>query len=319
MRDEHRILFERIRIGRWELRNRIVLPPMVTNRDITKEDGILWYQQFAEGGVALVIVEAVGITRFEKELTPEKLKTLVDAVHREGALIAVQLFLAPFNSRNSPSQFTLKDISDVVEGFRRASAVCVEAGFDGVEPHGAHGFLLNQFFSPAHNPRTDQYGGHLEGRMRLALEIISAIRQQIGNRALILYRHTPKTAGSYQIQESLEFASRLEEVGLDILDISPASEQEPADLSAPFKSVVSIPVIAVNEMDEHNRAVKALREGRADLIAIGRGHIADPYWVAKTEKGQIDDIIPCKRCNEGCFGNLRRGEPIECVQRRQRS
>ena len=104
--------------------------------------------------------------------------------------------------------------------------------------------------------------------------------------------------------------------GVDVLDISPASDQAPADLAAPFRSL-GVPVIGVNQLDDVKRALEALNEGRADLIAVGRGLIADPLWPQKVDNGQIKDIITCTRCNQGCFGNLRKGIPIQCVQREE--
>ncbi|MGQ9462070.1 MAG: oxidoreductase [Candidatus Fervidibacter sp.] len=315
MQPEHAILFEPLQVRKWNLRNRIVCPPMVTNRDILSEDGIKWYQRIAHGGVGLLIVEATRTTKFEDgTLDAKNLSRLAEAIKQEGAVAAIQLFMAPVDRKNSPDELTKSDIRLSVERFKKAALICKEAGFDGVEPHGAHGFLLNQFFSRRTNHRTDEYGGSLENRMRLGLQIVQEIREAVGDDMLILYRHTPKEYEGYTLEESVEFAKRLEETGVEILDISPASKNAPADLAAPFKQSVNIPVIAVGKMSRHARAVEALREGRADLIAIGRGLIADPFWAIKTKTGQIDKIIECRYCNEGCYGNLRPGTPIECVQ-----
>ncbi len=317
MRPEHRVLFEPLSVKSVRLRNRIVVPPMVTNRNIVGEDGMTWYRRLAAGGAGLVIVEATRTHRFGTELTPSNLRRLVDAVHAEGAAIAIQLFMGALEKRTSPDELTTEDIALSIERFRQAAAICREAGFDGVEPHGAHGFLLNQFFSPRHNHRTDAYGGDLSRRMRLGLEVVSAVREAVGEQTLLLYRHTPKQRDSYTVEESLEFARKLVERGLDVLDVSPASEDAPADLAEPFKRALPVPIIAVNDMDVHDRAVEALTEKRADLIAIGRGLIADPFWADKTRAGRTNDIIVCEKCNKGCFGNLRKGLPIECVQHAQ--
>lgn len=317
MRQEHAVLFEPLVVKDVTLRNRIVCPPMVTNRNIVGEDGIEWYRGIAEGGVGLVIVEAVRTARFEADLTADNLRRLVDVVKGEGAAIAIQLFMSPVDGRNEPDALSKDDIKLSIERFKRAAEICKAAGFDGVEPHGAHGFLLNQFFSRRTNHRTDEYGDSLENRMRMGLEIVQAIRSEVGEDMLILYRHTPKEQDGYTIDESIAFAKRLVEAGVDVLDISPASEKSPGDLAAPFKRNLDIPIIAVGQMGQHKRAVETLKEGKADLIAIGRGLIADPFWVQKTIEGRLDDIIECKYCNEGCFGNLRSGKPIECVQHQQ--
>ncbi len=315
MLPEHALLFEPLSVKGIRLRNRIVCPPMVTNRDIVGEDGIAWYQRIAHGGVAMVIVEATRTSKFEEGiLTAKNLSRLAEAIKREGSIAAIQLFMAPVDGRNSPDELTKSDIRLSIERFRQAARICKEAGFDGVELHGAHGFLLNQFFSRRTNHRTDEYGGSLGNRMRLGTQIVQAIRETVGDEMLILYRHTPKEYEGYTLEESVEFAQRLTEAGVDILDISPASEAAPADLAAPFKQAVKVPVIAVGKMARHERAIEALREKRADLIAIGRGLIADPFWAIKTKMGQLDKIIECHYCNEGCYGNLRSGKPIECAQ-----
>lgn len=314
MASEYDILFEPLKVKHLTLRNRIVCPPMATNRGITTDDGIEWYRRIANGGAGLVIVEATQTARIGEDIKVDGLRRLVGAVKSEGAAIAIQLFMSPVDGRNNPNDLTAEDIALSVDRFRRAAAICKEAGFDGVEPHGAHGFLLNQFFSPKSNRRTDEYGGNLENRMRMALEIVRAIRSEVGNEMILLYRHTPKEEGGYTIDDSLSLCKHLIEAGVDVLDISPASESRPGDLAEPFKRSFNVPVIAVGMMGIHERAVEALREGRADLIAIGRGLIADPQWVRKTMEGRIEEIVACRYCNEGCFGNLRSGKPVECVQ-----
>lgn len=313
MAPEYAMLFEPLTVRGVRLRNRIVCPPMVTNRNIVGDDGIEWYRRIAEGGVGLVIVEATRTARFEEELKAENLSGLVEAVKGEGAAVAIQLFMSPVDGRNSPDSLSRDDIALSLERFCKSAAICKAAGFDGVEPHGAHGFLLNQFFSKRANHRADEYGGNLEGRMRLGLEVVRAVRSEVGEDMLILYRHTPKEPGGYTLEESLEFAWRLAGAGVDVLDISPASEKAPGDLAEPFRRI-GIPAIAVGQMARHERAVEALREGRADLVAIGRGLIADPFWASKTREGRLDEIVQCRYCNEGCFGNLRAGKPIECAQ-----
>lgn len=318
MLPEHAILFEPLEVKGRRLKNRIVVPPMATNRDIVGDDGIEWYRRLAEGGAALVIVEGTPVSRFGEDLTEEGLRRLAEAIHEGGALAAIQLFMDGRARGRGPSDLSREEIAEFVRLFREAAAICAKSGFDAVEPHGAHGFLLNQFFSPLKNRREDEYGGDLEGRGRLGAEIVKAIREEVGDALLLLYRHTPVEEGGYTLEESLDFARRLVEAGLDILDLSPSSARRPGDLAEPFKRALAVPVITVGQLDVHERAVEALREGRADLVAIGRGLIADPYWPKKTEEGRLDDILRCKRCNEGCFGNLRRGLPVECAQWREK-
>jgi 2,4-dienoyl-CoA reductase-like NADH-dependent reductase (Old Yellow Enzyme family) len=162
------------------------------------------------------------------------------------------------------------------------------------------------------NRRKDDFGGDLPNRMRMALKVVEATRADLGPDRLLLYRHTPVGPG-YGIEESLVLAEELVKAGVDILDISPSSIEAPGDRAAPFKRF-GVPVITVNHLDEPERALEALREGRADLIAIGRGLIADPDWPIKVKEGRLDDIVKCVRCDEKCFGNLKKGIPIECSQ-----
>jgi len=306
-------LFQPLVVKGHTLRNRLVMPPMVTNRFIGGPDGIAWYREHA-AGVGLVIVEATSVNRFGRDLDRENLAALAAAIHDAGALAAIQLFPVDFGADMKPAGLAVEAIHGIVAKYRVAARLCADAGFDGVEPHGAHGFVLNQFFSPLENRRTDDYGGPPASRARLGLEIVQAAREGLGPDRLLLYRHTPVGEG-YALDDSLAFAAALVPAGVDILDISPASDQLPADRAAPFRRF-GVPVIAVNLMDEVERALAALREQRADLIAIGRGLIADPQWPQKVRAGRLDDIVRCIRCDRGCFGNLDQGRPIACTQRR---
>ena len=305
-------LFQPLSVRTKTLRNRIVMPPMVGLRPITSPEGIDWYGQRAQGGVALAIVEATAANRFGSDLTADNLRPLVDAIHQGGALAAIQLFPVTWRAQITPADLGMQQIESMVCHYRVATEVCAEAGFDGVEPHGAHGFLLNQFFSPAKNQRADQYGGSLENRMRLALRIVGEVRAACGQEMLLLYRHTPVGPG-YEMEESLVLAQALVEAGVDILDISPSSIQEPGDRAAPFVRC-GVPVIAVGGLDVVGRALAALNQGRADLVAIGRGLIADPEWPRKVQEGRMYDIVKCVKCDKLCYGNLRQGVPIACTQ-----
>jgi len=306
------LIFSTLQIKGKTFRNRVVMPPMVVNRGIHTPEGWEWYARHARGGVALVIVEAADSICFGTEYTVENLRPLVEGIQREGALAAIQIFPGWRGQKVQPAQLSLDEIRKLVDSYRLAAEICMEAGFDGLEPHGAHGFLLNQFFSPEQNLRSDTYGGSIEGRMRLALEILETI-QPIAAQAgtLLLYRHTPVRAG-YAIPESLALARELIQRGLDILDISPASQHAPGDRAAPFMQL-GVPVIAVNELDRLERAEEVLREKRADLVAVGRGLIADPDWPLKVQQGRLADIVACTYCDD-CFACLDRDEPVVCSQ-----
>ena len=314
LRNDYSPLFEPFKLRTLTLRNRIVVPPMVTLRNIIGDDGVRWYRRMARGGAGLVIVESTPIVRFGAQLTVRGLRPLVDAVHAEGAAIAIQLFPVERGSQLRPQDPSLDHISRILEGYASAATLCEEAGFDGVEPHGAHGFLLNQFFSPLRNERSDRYGGTPENRRRLGREIVQTIRRTAGDSLLILYRHTPREKDSYTVDDSVAFGRCLIEDGVDVLDISPASDPETGGLSAPFKQALDCPVIAVNDMDDPDRALEALQMERADLIAIGRGLIADAEWPHKVMERRFGDIVVCTKCDKACYGNLARGVPVGCIE-----
>ena len=307
------LLCQPLRVRSWQLRNRVVMPPMVSVRDLAAPDGIEWYGRHAAGGPGLVIIEATGIPRFGRDLTAAALRPVVDAIHQAGALAAIQLFPVDFGTDLDVATLSCGEIAAIVQQYRRAVRICLEAGLDGVEPHGAHGYLLNRFFSPAENPRQDDYGQTLPNRMRFGLEVVRAIRAEVGAAVLLLYRHTPVKEGSYGIEDSLAFAAELVAAGVDILDISPSSIEAPGDRAAPFRRF-GVPVIAVGKLDEPGRAEEALREGRADLVAVGRGQIADPDWALKAQAGEWNRVTLCTRCNRLCFGNLRQRLPIACAE-----
>lgn len=311
------MLFEPLRIKSLTLRNRYVMPPMVTNMYVASGQAIAYYRERARGGVGLVIVEATHVDWFSREIFLKGLRHLADAVHEEGAAIAIQLFHGNvFDCRETtPTELSKEQIGRLKRKFVYAAVKAREAGLDGVEPHGAHGFFLNQFFSPEHNRRDDEYGGSLENRMRMGLEIVREIRESLDPDALILYRHTPVGMG-YTLEESIQFAVELEKAGLDVMDVSPSTGKggEHADLAAAIKSALSIPIIAVGGMEDPEAAEKALKEGKCDLVAVGRGLIADPHLPNKIKEGRTDEIVKCIKCSEKCFGNLNAGLPISCTQ-----
>ena len=305
-------LFEPLKIRDRELRNRIVMPPMVVNRGLATPSGAEWYGRRARGGVGLVIVEATSVDDFGETLNAENLRPLVDAVHKGGALVAVQLFPVNRLVPTGPADLSIERIDRMVANYRTAAQVCADAGFDGIEPHGAHGYALNQFFSPELNTRTDEYGGTLQNRMRLALRIVEAVRPICDAEGmLLLYRHTPARSG-YGTEDSLVLARNLVGAGVDVLDLSPSSVDAPGDRAAPFVGL-GVPVIAVNELDRVSRALEVLREGRASLVAVGRALIADPDWAAKVRALRFDDIVECIYCDE-CFTDLDAGIPVGCTQ-----
>ena len=316
-------LFEPMDVRGKTFRNRIVMPPMVTVRNILTDEGRAWYVERARGGVALVIVEATPLGLLVDDSLPA-LRLLVDAVHAEGAMVAIQLFTNGqpepgtvfFEDPLDPHDLTRKQFTGLMDHFARAAKVCRRAGFDGVEPHGAHGYYLMRCFSTHHNQRTDEYGGAVDNRMRTAVEVCRKIRDAVGDDTLLLYRHTPveEVEAGYGLADSIRLAVALVAEGVDILDISPSHGERDGEYSEAVRLAAHGPVIARGGLDEPDRALSMLANSRADLIAVGRGLIADAEWPNKVREGRLDEIVKCIRCDEKCFGNLKKRIPIACTQ-----
>jgi 2,4-dienoyl-CoA reductase-like NADH-dependent reductase (Old Yellow Enzyme family) len=330
-------LFDPLRIKGLELRNRIVFAPVVTHFGLRNERAINFFAARARAGVGLIIVHGTPVDLLIKADWARSLKTLVSAVHEQGAKIALQLWhgndlngqaVAP-SARESYRQITREEIRTVIDKFATAARNCREAGFDGVEVHGAHGYFVHQFFSPLTNQRTDEYGGTVEGRMLLAMELVVAMRQAAGEKLLLFYRHSAVDGlpGGTTVEESARLAKALENHWLDGLDVSagmggaddlslpPASAAEGthAELAAKIKAKVSIPVIADGRVQTRAVAEKILQEKKADLVALGRQLLADPNWPKKVQEGKEDEIVFCNYCGF-CGEEMRAGRPIACPQ-----
>jgi 2,4-dienoyl-CoA reductase-like NADH-dependent reductase (Old Yellow Enzyme family) len=243
------------------------------------------------------------------------LKKLSKSVHDLGTPIVIQINhagnrttmevtgmqpVAP-SSDESARELKINEIEALVDAFAMAAGRAMRAGFDGVEVHGAHGFLLNQFFSPLTNRRRDGYGGSLENRMRFPLEVVQRVREIVGGK-LLLYRlgADDLDPAGIQIEDSQKFVVRLEEAGVDIIDVSgglggsrPEQFQGRQGYFVPqaqqIKKVVGVPVIGVGGIKEPQYADRMIREGRVDLVAVGRELLKDPDWALKAietlEKG----------------------------------
>ena len=334
------LLLDPLRIKGIELRNRIVFAPVVTNFGLRNERAINFFAARARGGVGLIIVHGTPVDLLIKAGWAGSLRPLVSAVHEQGAKIALQLWhgndlngqaVAP-SGRESYRQITREEICTVIDKFATAARNCQEVGFDGVEVHGAHGYFIHQFFSPLTNQRTDEYGGSVEKRMLLAVELVVAMRKAVGESLLLLYRHSAVDGlpGGTTIEESARLAKALEIHWLDVIDVSagmgrtddlslpPASAPEGthAELAARIKAKVSIPVIAVGKVQTRAAAEKILQEKKADLVALGRQLLADPDWPKKVQEGREDETVYCNYCNY-CGEEMRADRPIACPQNPQ--
>lgn len=357
-------LFQPISIGAMLLRNRLVMPPMVTN--YATENGevtqrlIDYLVARARGGVGLVVVEASYVRPDGRgfvnqlgihgdDLVPG-LAQLVQAVHAAGARVAIQLFhagrqttsrvtgsqpVAPSpipdpTTKEVPRELSEAEIQQIQQDFAAAAGRAVKAGFDAVEIHGAHGYLVAQFLSPFSNRRLDGYGGGIRGRSRFALEVVDRVRRVVGRDYPVLFRLSAEeqVEGGLTVDQTRIIASLLEAAGIDALHVSVGNYATPGGLitapmdvdrglltplAAEMKRVVSIPVIAVDRLHDPLLAEQVLAMGEADLVAIGRGLLTDPDLPNKAQVGALDEIFPCIACNQACIGYLNRQEAISCL------
>jgi len=272
---------------------------------------------------------------------------LIEAVHRVGGKIIVQLNHAgrqtssavtgfpivgpsPVScpTRNEiPHELSVNEIEDIIEAFSKAAERVRKAGADGVEIHMAHGYLICSFLSPFSNKREDGYGGSIQARSRFAVEVLNSVRSRVGPDFPIICRLSGDeyVEGGLRIEETKEVAKILEKKGADALHIS-ACNAASAYLNHPpyyveegvfvhlaqaIKSVVNIPVITVGRIRNPVMAEEILREGKADLVSMGRVLIADPHMPRKAREGHFEEIIPCISCNR-CIQSIRKGS-LQCA------
>ena len=354
-------LFEPITIGRLELKNRLVMAPMGTGYaspqgEVT--DRLLsYYEERARGGVGLVIVEAtcvefpvawmlLGQVRADDDHFLPGLKELAEGVHRQGAAVFIQLChggrvaksrvhgvqpVAPsplaVPGGEVPRELKAGEMPSVVRGFVQAALRAQKAGFDGIEVHAAHAYLLNNFLSPATNQRQDSYGGDLKGRARLLLEVLEGIRRAVGAGFVISCRINGAEYGLSQgitPQDSQALAPMIEAAGADVIHVSAFGYAHPVmrastpiqpgfelPLAQGVKEQVRIPVIAVGRITPE-LAEKAILEGQADLISLARALLADPYLPNKVSLGREEDIRPCINCIK-CRDGVVAGKPVFCA------
>lgn len=320
------LLLKPIEAGPLTLTNRLVMPPMATAKAdaegrVTREL-LDYYGEKSQGGyISLVIVEHSYVS-MEGKMSSNQLsmadnssihsfRELADILHRSGSKAVIQINHAGSLAKEEvtgttpvgpsavvnpkmdgmvPRELDREEIRGIVEKFRDAALRVKEAGFDGVEIHSAHGFLLNQFYSPLTNKRTDEYGGNVHNRIRIHLQIIEAIQSAAGEDFLILIRlgASDFAEGGTTIEDSCTAAMEFEKAGVGILDISggitgsnvPGHTGQGyfSHLTQAIKKCVSIPVILTGGITEAQAAEQLLAEGKADLIGVGRALLKDSSW-----------------------------------------
>jgi 2,4-dienoyl-CoA reductase-like NADH-dependent reductase (Old Yellow Enzyme family) len=361
---------DELTINNLKLRNRLVLPA-ITNNCASAEghinDKLISFYKDRSETVGLVIVEAAAI-RADGPLVRnsiglwaddqiEPMAKLVKAIKSNGAAAIVQLnhsgarglFTEGKLSKASPSGFqfssntkplilTEDQIKELVKDFASAARRAIEAGFDGVEIHGAHFYLLGQFLSPYTNHRQDRYGGDTKRRAQFPVEVVKAVREEIGPDKAISFRlnAVDMVEGGATLVESAETSRLLADAGADVIDVSFSSDiiiQEKENVQyKSFSSVLSkedplgantehaaairkesdLPVIAVGKMWSREVIDTALGEGKADLVAIGRQMIADPLFAKKIMNDSNNDpVTSCIECLN-CFKTIQRGDAMQC-------
>jgi 2,4-dienoyl-CoA reductase-like NADH-dependent reductase (Old Yellow Enzyme family) len=359
-------LFTPGRIGEVEIRNRIVLPSMTTRaadaEGFVTEDTLAYYRARAQGGVGLITVEMASPERVGRHRRRELgiyddrflpgLGRLVHAIREAGARASIQLGHGGGHTREDicgetpiapsavphavfeatmativPIEMTGERIEETVRAFADAAWRAEEAGFDCVEIHCAHGYLLSQFLCPAENRRTDEYGGPLENRARFPLEVLRRIRRAAPDVAVIFRLNADDFfANGMPFVEALQVAQWAAEAGAHALHVtaghyrstSPAIMIPPMampdttflDFAARIRSEVRVPVIAVGRLGDPAHAMAAVDEGKADFVALGRALLADPDWVRKAEQG--DAVRRCIACNT-CVDGMRAGDRLHCL------
>jgi len=356
-------LFEPTRIGTMELKNRLVSAAM--NSRLAEPGGYVsqrmvnHYARRAQGGVGLIVVADGGVSlihvnghtqlRIADDSFIPGLAKLAQGMKENGAKTAIQLQHAGWRTGRwvglsqavgptaltsrelgeATRALTLAEIKVVVVQFAQAARRAKQAGFDTVEIHGAHGYLVSLFLSPYTNWRQDEYGGDIERRARLPLEIVTAVRQEVGKDYPVIFRISADefVEGGLTLKETRIISQWLEEAGIDCISVSGGTEGRTpwsvpcmlvprghmVPLAASIKEVVSVPVMAVGRINTAAMAEGILEQGKADLIALGRPLLADPDWPQKVKEGREGEVRKCIYCNSCHRDPPPEGYPIMCI------
>jgi mycofactocin system FadH/OYE family oxidoreductase 2 len=358
-------LFRPLEIGALSIPNRIFSSAHATL--FADDDGLMterhaaYYEARARGGIGLIITGAQVVSPYSVPVSAHMdrcvddrqipcYRWVTDAVHRHDTKMFAQLWHFGRQGSASASMLPLQaastapcpllgeaskemereDIERTVGEFAAAAVRCREGGFDGIELHGAHGYLFSSFLSPASNFRTDEYGGTLENRMRFSLEVIAAVRKAVGEDFVLGFKFSADelVPGGLTLEETREIARILQDQGrVDFLDVSVgaygslpliiAPMYVPLGFAVPYaaaiKEVVDVPVFAIHRIKDPAQAEEILRNGQADMVAMTRPTICDPDLPRKAREGREDEIRNCVACNQGCWGRAMQGLPIGCA------
>lgn len=340
-------LFQPITILGLTLKNRIVMPAIGTRfagveGEVTQRL-IDFHVERAKGGVGLQIVEQSFVNEkrppclisVSSDQMMPGLNDLVEAIHDEGGKVAIQIgdlgfvYGCDYSGNNALKELSSSKIKSLIQDFVRAALRCQDAGFDAVEIHAAHRYLISQILSPQTNRRLDEYGGDLEGRMRFLGEVMERSRDRLGPNYPLLVRINGDGFDSegLGLEEAKLVARRIELMGASIIDVSAGSwkSQERSVppmrfsrgchvyLAEAIKRVVQVPVITAGRINDPVLANEIIKEGKADLVAMGRALLADPFLPEKARKGSLEDIRLCLGCNFCHAERLYKNKRLKCA------
>ena len=360
--EKYPLLFSPIKVGTQTVRNRVFMPPISTNladHGYVTDALVDHYAARARGGVGLIVTEVVTVEPTYVYLPGDMCmaddsyipgwEKLASAVHEHGAKILPQLFhpaymafpvpgtpqliapsfVGPYYAREAPRPVTREEIAVLIRQFGDAAQRMQRAGADGVEIHAAHAHgLLGGFLSPLYNKRTDEYGGDIDGRLKLTLDVVREVRERCGRNFIVDVRISGDeySDGGLTVTDMCYVARQLERAGVDMLHVSggttikrgsaipaPGTKQgSHAALSEQIKRCVSIPVATVGRINEAWVAEELLEEGKADACMMGRANICDSEFCNKAAAGKTADIRPCIGCLR-CLTGIMFGKPIACT------
>lgn len=364
MKSMYKHIFEPLTIRRMTMKNRIMMTPMGTNYG--EQSGemsflhINYYEQRARGGTGLIMVENANVDyplgsngttqlRIDHDNYLPRLFKLTETVHKHGACIGIQINHAgasaqsartqmqPVSASDIPSKaggeiprpLEKEEILQIVKKYGQAAKRAQAAGFDTVEIHAGHSYLISQFLSPLTNHRTDEFGGSAENRARFARMVLEEVRAQVGPHFPIFVRISADEflEGGNTLEDTLDYLQYFQEEA-DVIDVSAgpnSSIQYQIDanylpdgwrsyMAKTVKERYGKPCVTTGNIRNPQVAEDILAKGDADIIGMGRGLIADPDWVNKVEFGDVCDIRKCISCNIGCAGNrIGINRPIRCT------
>ncbi|MFC0250889.1 oxidoreductase [Massilia consociata] len=344
-------------LGFTTLKNRVIMGSMHTGlEDRFYNYGKLaaFYRERARGGAGLIVTGGISPNR-QGWLLPfggtlnflgdvPNHRRVTRAVHEEGGKIVLQILHAgrygyqPFVVSASPikspiSKFKPKaldaaGIEATIAAYARCARLAQMAGYDGVEVMGSEGYLLNQFLCARTNKRTDEWGGPIENRMRLAVEVVRRIRAAVGPDFILMYRHSvlDLVEGGNTWDEIVTVAKALEAAGVTILNtgygwhearvptiVTSVPRAAFAEVAGRLRKEVAIPVVASNRINMPGDAEALLAQGSADMVSMARPFLADPDWVAKAASGRVDEINTCIACNQACLDHTFSNKRASCL------